>query len=193
MNQQWWVTGNKWLHSLSTNIDAPGRTSISVWNVKSKSWTIVKSILLYNCSTWISNKTISQSFDAFHRKQLRRCLNIHYPKVIKNEDLYNKTGEVPISDIIKQRRTRYLGHTLRIPYSARDIFYNSYRRSPNSRGNHWNDTCKCNLNKHVGWLSATPGYRKIEIISFQLVNKLAQYNITYVLLTLSEDLMIWVN
>lgn len=98
--------------------------------------TYVKSILLYNCSTWTSNKTISQSLDSFHRKQLRRCLNIHYPKIIKNEDLYIKTGEIPISDTIKQRRTKHLGHTLRRANPARDILYNIYRKPPNSRGAH---------------------------------------------------------
>ena len=70
------------------------RKKVNIYN------SYVRSILTYNCSTWVSNKTIANSLNAFHRKQLRRCMNIYYPKIIKNDDLYAKTRAEPISDFI---------------------------------------------------------------------------------------------
>ena len=41
----------------------------------------VHRILTYNCSTWISNKKISQSLNVIHKKHLRAILKIRYPKI----------------------------------------------------------------------------------------------------------------
>ena len=46
----------------------------------------MRSILLYNCSTWSNNLTLLKNRDAFHRKQLRKCLHINYPKTLKMID-----------------------------------------------------------------------------------------------------------
>ena len=51
---------------------------------------LVKSILLYNCSTWGVTQSIEQKLDAFHRRQLRRVLNIKYPTKISNKKLCKK-------------------------------------------------------------------------------------------------------
>ena len=42
--------------------------------------TYIRSILTYNCSTWTSNKTINKKHDSFHRKQLKRAINIFTQK-----------------------------------------------------------------------------------------------------------------
>ena len=53
--------------------------------------------------------------NSFHRKLLRKLLNIKWPKQITNEDLYSKTKEKPWSNIIAEQRIRWLGNALRLP------------------------------------------------------------------------------
>ena len=49
-------------------------------NIKIKLYkALVKSILTYNCGTWALAQTELNKLDAFHRKQLRKVLNIYYP------------------------------------------------------------------------------------------------------------------
>ena len=55
-----WVIGNK----LKTT------TKIKLYK------SLVKSILLYNCSTWVLSLTEEEKINAFHRKQLKKVLNI---------------------------------------------------------------------------------------------------------------------
>ena len=49
---------------------------------------LVKSILLYNCGTWALTLTEEERLNAYHRKQLKKILNIRYPKKITNKSLY---------------------------------------------------------------------------------------------------------
>ena len=63
---------------------------------------------------WSLNKTLEEKIDTFHRKQIRRVLGIHYPKIIKNEEIYKIKGITPWSQIIKQRRLKFVGHILRL-------------------------------------------------------------------------------
>ena len=93
------------------------RHKVTIYNV------YVRSIFLYNCSTWVANKTINNKLDSFHRRQLRQCLNIIYPKIIKNEELYRITKQPVISDYIAKRRIQHLGHILRRDTPTRDILH----------------------------------------------------------------------
>ncbi|GFR72738.1 endonuclease-reverse transcriptase [Elysia marginata] len=74
---------------------------------------LVKSILLYNCGTWSLTKQEEHKLNTFHRRQLRTILNIKYHTVIKNNTLYQKTGETPISLTILKARWRLFGPILR--------------------------------------------------------------------------------
>ena len=52
-------------------------------NIKIKLYqALVKSILTYYCGTWALAQAELNKLDAFHRKQIRKVLNIYYP--IKN-------------------------------------------------------------------------------------------------------------
>ena len=88
---------------------------------------LVKSVLLYNCGTWALTQTDEKRLDAFHRKQLRRVLNIHYPTVISNTSLYDKCNERPLSLQILDSRWQLFGHILRrdsnIPANRAMQFY----------------------------------------------------------------------
>ena len=50
----------------------------------------------------------------FHRRLLRYALDIHYPRVITNCDLYEMTECEPWSATIKMRRLSWLGHLMRM-------------------------------------------------------------------------------
>ena len=59
-------------------------------NIKIKLYkALVKSILTYNCGTWALAQTELNKLDAFHRKQLRKVLNIYYPTKNSNKTLYS--------------------------------------------------------------------------------------------------------
>ena len=75
--------------------------------------TLVKSILTYNCGTWALTQTEEEKINAFHRKQLKRVLNIRYPVKITNRSLYKKCNAKPLSLQILESRWRLFGHILR--------------------------------------------------------------------------------
>ena len=72
------------------------------------------SIFLYNSALWTLTPTLSKSIDSFQRCLLRKALGIKYPKIIKNEDLYQLTNATPWSEIIGERRLRLFGHICRL-------------------------------------------------------------------------------
>ena len=83
-------------------------------NIKIKLYkALVKSILTYNCGTWALAQTELNKLDAFHRKQLRKVLNIYYPTKISNKTLCKKCNEKPLSTQILESRWRLFGHILR--------------------------------------------------------------------------------
>ena len=83
-------------------------------NIKIKLYkALVKSILTYNCGTWALAQTELNKLDAFHRKQLRKVLNIYYPTKISNKTLYKNCNEKPLSTHILESRWRLFGHILR--------------------------------------------------------------------------------
>ena len=76
-----WIKGNK----LKTS------TKIKLYN------SLVKSILLYNCGTWALTLTEKERLNAYHRKQLKRILNIRFAKKITNKSFYRICQEKPVS------------------------------------------------------------------------------------------------
>ena len=71
-------------------------------------------IFPYNCELWTTTKTINDSIDSFHRRQLRYALGIKYPRVIKNQQLYDVTKCEPWSVVTERRRLSWLGHLMRL-------------------------------------------------------------------------------
>ena len=49
------------------------------------------SIFLYHSELWTLTKTLSDSIDAFHHRQIRYAIGIVYPSVISNAKLYKLT------------------------------------------------------------------------------------------------------
>jgi hypothetical protein len=73
----------------------------------------VKSVLLYGSETWKFAKTTFSKLQVFVNRCLRRILNIHWPEVISNEELWRRAEEIEISIKIKRRKWNWIGHTLR--------------------------------------------------------------------------------
>ena len=69
--------------------------------------TLVKSILLYNTSTWGMSETDEKNIDSFHRRQLMKVMGIRWPHEISNKKLYEKTNTLPISRTITEAPGSY--------------------------------------------------------------------------------------
>jgi hypothetical protein len=75
----------------------------------------INSIFLYNSELWTITNTTARKLDAFQRRQLRYALNIHWPKIISNEELIKRCKIRSWSSTILQRRLSWLGHLMRLP------------------------------------------------------------------------------
>jgi len=78
----------------------------------------VKSVLLYGSETWNEMKTAASKLKTFVNRCLRRILNIHWPEVISNEELWRRIGEIEMSMQIGRRKWNWIGHTLRKGHEA---------------------------------------------------------------------------
>jgi len=58
-------------------------------------------------------KTTPSKLQTFVHRCLRRILNIHWPEVISNEELWWRTEETEMSAQIQRRKWNWIGHTLR--------------------------------------------------------------------------------
>ena len=75
--------------------------------------TNVKSVLLYGSETWKMTKVIQKKLQTFINNCLRNILGITWKDKIRNEMIWKKTGQEPIEIQIKERKWRWIGHTLR--------------------------------------------------------------------------------
>lgn len=75
----------------------------------------VKSVLLYGSETWRMNKQTLRKIQAFVNRCLRRIVNIHWPDTISNNRLHERTGQLLMETVMKNRKWRWIGHTLRKP------------------------------------------------------------------------------
>ena len=92
-------------------------TSLSLFNKIRIFNTNVKSVLLYGSETWRTTKTNMHKLQAFTNRCLRNILGIRWPMTVSNEQLWNRTGQVPIAADIRKRKWGWIGHTLRKPTS----------------------------------------------------------------------------
>jgi hypothetical protein len=80
----------------------------------------VKSVLLYDCETWKVTQRITNTLQGFINCCSRCIVNIRWPEIISNEDLWKITIPQPIEIQIKRRKLRWIGHTLRKPAGSID-------------------------------------------------------------------------
>jgi hypothetical protein len=94
----------------STNLTTS--TKIRIFN------TIVKPILLYGAETWRTTVAIMKKIQVFINTCLRKILHIHWPVTISNQELWQRSKQLPAEGEIRKRRWRWIGHTLRKPASS---------------------------------------------------------------------------
>ena len=73
----------------------------------------VKSVLLYGCETWRETVSTIKSLQVFVNKCLRNILGIRWPEKISNKELWQRTKQQPIETVIRTRKLKWIGHTLR--------------------------------------------------------------------------------
>ena len=75
----------------------------------------MKSVLLCGSETWRVTKTNANKLQTFINKCLWNVLQIRWPEMIPNEELWERTGQEQIITEIKIRTWGWIGHTLRKP------------------------------------------------------------------------------
>ena len=75
--------------------------------------TLVMPVLLYGCETWKMNKEDNKAVDVFHNRCLRRIFRIHWEDHISTAKLLERAEMRPLSDEVKLRRWKMIGHILR--------------------------------------------------------------------------------
>ena len=75
--------------------------------------TNVKSVLLYGSETWKQIKESEHYLQVFVNKCLRQILQIRWPEKITNIELWERTNQLPITDTIRKRKWKWVGHILR--------------------------------------------------------------------------------
>ena len=73
----------------------------------------VTPVLLYNCNSWAAPQNIINKVDVCQRKHLRRIINMTYPRIISNKDLYARCNVTPLSERVHKARWKMFGHILR--------------------------------------------------------------------------------
>ena len=84
------------------------KTTIHIYNSN------VKSVLLYGSEYWRVIQSDMKHLDAFDNRCLRRICGVYWPNVISNKDLFKVMKTRCLTDDIKCRRMRWLGHVFRM-------------------------------------------------------------------------------
>ena len=74
----------------------------------------VVSVLLYGCTTWKMTDADEQKLNVFMHTCLRRILKIFWPTRMSNEEVRRIAGIQKVSDQIRIRRWKFIGHILRM-------------------------------------------------------------------------------
>ena len=75
----------------------------------------VKSVLFYGCETWKTTGKVQRRLQTFLNTCLRRTFGIRWSDRERNEVLWERAGQEPVSKQILKRKWSWIGHTLRKP------------------------------------------------------------------------------
>ena len=111
----------------------------------------------YGLETWRSTKLLTKKLQTFINKCLRKILNVRWPEVISNEDLWERTQQCRIEESIKRRQWKQIRHTLRKPennitHSALEWNHQGSRRRGRPKQS-WRRSVKDELaKKQITWI-----------------------------------------
>ena len=94
---------------------------IKIWNSKSISKrtkmklykTLILPVLMYGCETWKMTKSDEHVLHMFQNKCLRKIHGIRWQDHITTKELLAKAEMSPVSQEVKRRRWKFIGHILR--------------------------------------------------------------------------------
>ena len=78
----------------------------------------VVSVLMYGSCSWAAPKHVFEKLNTTHRRHLRSILNITWPHIISNDNLYKRCDVIPITERVELSRWTMLGHVLRLPENS---------------------------------------------------------------------------
>ena len=70
-------------------------------------------VLLYGAELWRLTNSDELKLNRFHHICLNKIMRVRWPMKIPIEELYCLTNTKPVSEIIRERRWRYIGHIFR--------------------------------------------------------------------------------
>ena len=78
----------------------------------------VESILLYGLQCLPLTLTLQDKLDSANARILRYALGVHFPDCISNAELMRRAEAMAMSNNLRQRRLRLVGHALRMANSS---------------------------------------------------------------------------
>ena len=97
------------LNKLWRSREITTRTKVRIFN------TNVKSVLLYGSETWRTTVRSDAKIQSCINNFLRRILRIWWPDKIRNEDLWERTDQIPPTLQVKKKKWTWVGHVTRKP------------------------------------------------------------------------------
>eukprot|EP01068_Selenidium_serpulae_P013156 Selendium_serpulae@DN5932_c1_g2_i6.p1 len=123
--------------------------------------TLILPKLLFGCETWTLSQTHSDRLNTFHMKCLRTILGVSLFHHVRNTEIRDRLGEIPISLQVTRKRLQWAGHVERLPHERvqRQLLRSrclSGRRPPHGVEKRWQDLVAADLKqKHMKLESAT--------------------------------------
>lgn len=75
---------------------------------------VVISTLLYSAETWNTTAQEEKRLAAFHTRCLRRILGVSWRDHVSNAEIFQRTGQTSLINILRQKRLTWLGHVSRM-------------------------------------------------------------------------------
>ena len=85
------------------------KSKLSLYN------SLVIPVAIYASETWKSNNNLVHKLDVFNHRCLWKLLKILWRDHVTNDDVRQRSGQQKLSEIVKERCLKMLGHILRMP------------------------------------------------------------------------------
>ena len=73
---------------------------------------LVIPVAIYASETWKSNNNLVHKLDVLHHRCLWKLLKISWRDHVTNDDVWQRSGQQKLSEIVKEHRLKMLGHIL---------------------------------------------------------------------------------
>ena len=108
-------------------------------------------VLTYGSETWNITDTMEKKLDACENNWLRRILRISYKEHKTNEEIRQRTRQPLVSTVIRKKRLKWLGHTLRMEDKRLPKRIYNYKpegkRRPGRQRTRWKDRVEKDLDR----------------------------------------------